>query len=289
MLLSGGPGIGELKERPVQVLHTKWREVVEIEEVKTKEEKFQHPLESIVPGHPRWELLVKYAAEDAVAALEIEDLACKERDPAPFPYAGANTKNDLPRPKFSQVVCNAVVLMEREGFPIDTDYAGKMLNQACLDEEKELVWLHKWFVVNGAIEYGPHRREEVDAIWSSPKQLGELFDDLEFPHSPIWKKGKVKPGDMKLDGTALKWIAKNYPPSKQMIDRLLQLKKVRAGKKYMTKLASSGGWVNIICGAAGDADDRNGAVTGRLGIKGTPRSEERRGGKEGRCRMWDGC
>jgi len=255
----------------VERLHIKTRVKETVEEVKLKDEKFQHPLESILPGHKRWELLVRYAAEDAIAALECEELAQKERDPAPYPYsdAGAGPGESRGRPEFNQSVEDCVVLMEREGFPIDVGYSQSMVERASADEEKELAWLHKWFVINGALEYGPHRREEVDAVWSSPKQLGELFDGLEFPRSPIWKKGRVKNDEIKLDSTALKWVAKNCPQSKQMIDHLLHLKKVRAGLKYMRKLANSGGWINVICGPAGDADDRNGAVTGRLGIKGT--------------------
>lgn len=272
--------VADFRGEPRLITHGKSKVEQIIEVVETKDEKFKHPLESIVPGHPRWELLVKYAAEDAVAALEIEELAWRERDPAPYPYGErepglANFKpRHLDRPTFNQKVCDAVVLMEREGFPIDVQYSADAVTLAEIDENRELEWLHKWFVINGAVTYGPHRREEVDDIWSSPKQLGEMFDELEFPRSPIWKKGKVKPGDIKLDGTALKWIGRNYKPAKQMIDHLLQLKKVRAGKKYMVKLRDSGGWVNVICGPAGDADDRNGAVTGRLGIKGTLEAQQ---------------
>lgn len=267
-------GIDGCRKRKPAEQHVKSRVTEEIEEVRVKDEKYQHPLESILPGHPRWELLVRYAAEDAVAALEIAELADKERDPAPFPYDSLNTMQHCLRPKFNQTVCDAVVLMEREGFPIDVGYSAAMVERAQADEEKELLWLHKWFVVNGAVTHGPHRREEVDGIWSSPKQLGELFDDLEFPRSPIWKKGRVKQDEIKLDSTALKWVAKNCPQSTQVINHVLQLKKVRAGKKYMVKLANSGGWVNVICGPAGDADDRNGAVTGRLGIKGTLEAQQ---------------
>lgn len=272
-------GVEGCRKRKPAESHVKSRVKQEIEEVKVKDEKYQHPLQSIVPGHKRWELLVKYAAEDAVAALEIEELARKERDPAPFPYLvhldiESRRKIENPRPGFNQPLCDAVVLMEREGFPIDTAFAGQSVTTAEADEQKELEWLHRWYVINGAVREGPHRREEVDDIWSSPKQLGELFDELDFPHSPIWKKGKVKPGEMKLDSTALKWIARNHKPSKQVIEHILELKKIRAGKKYMVKLRDSGGWINVICGPAGDADDRNGAVTGRLGIKGALEAQQ---------------
>jgi hypothetical protein len=95
-----------------------------------------------------------------------------------------------------------------------------------------------------------------------------LFDELGFPRSPIWKKGRVKRGEVKMDGDAMAWIAKNHPPAKQLVGLCLQLQRIRSGLKYLVKLRDSGGWVNPICGPAGDEDDRAGAVTGRLGIKG---------------------
>jgi len=95
-----------------------------------------------------------------------------------------------------------------------------------------------------------------------------LFEQLGFPPSPIWKKGRVKQGKAKLDATALEWIGKHHPPAKQVVRHLLELGKIRSSKKYLIKLRDSGGAVHPICGPAGDDDDRAGAVTGRLGIKG---------------------
>jgi hypothetical protein len=240
--------------------HDKTKHVLTEVRPKDRPEKFQHPLESIVPGHHRWDLLVRYAAEDAVAALEIAELAQLEVDPAPFPYAAT-------RPAFNQTVENAVVLMERTGVRIDVDYARRQVERAVADEERELVWLHRWYVAN-APTHGPHRREEVDAVWSSPKRKAGLFEELGWPRSPVWKKGRVKPGEVKMDATALEWIAKKHRPARQLIGRLLNLGKIRNGKKYAGQFAATGGFVNPVCGAAGDADDRCGAVTGRLGIKG---------------------
>ncbi len=254
--------------------HTKEKVDQLVREVREKEEKFQYPLESIVPGHSRWELLVRYAGEDAVAALEARELMGRQKDPAPWPYASPQHPNSATRPKFNQAVEDEVVLMEREGFPIDVPFCAWQAECANDDEEKELAWLHRWFVVNGAVVHGPHRREDTDGIWSSPKQLGELFDAIGYPRSPIWKKGKTKPGELKLDSAALKWIARNYSPAKQMVERLLKLKVVRSGRKYLLKLRDSGGYVYPICGPAGDADDRNGAITGRLGIKGTLEAQQ---------------
>lgn len=253
--------------------HEKTKGEIMTTEVVERDVKDEYPLESVVPGHERWELLVEYAAEDAIAALELEELCRNEPDPAPFPY------EDDPegRPAFNQAVVNEVVLMERTGFKVDTEYATKQLAVATADEEKELLWLRGWFRKNINIDDGEwfaHEDEDVNGIWSSPKQLGELFDYFGFPRSPIWKKGKVKRGEIKLDGAALEWIAKNHPPSAKLIARILQLKKIRSQKKYLDKLANCGGYVNPITGPAGDADDRNGAVTGRLGIKGVVEAQQ---------------
>jgi hypothetical protein len=255
--------------------HDKTRREVTEEYSLEKQEKFQHPLESIVPGHPRWDLLVRYAAEDAIAALEIEELARREPDPAPWPYSST------PRPGFSQAVEDQVVLMERTGFGIDTEYCTRMAARAEEDEVRALRWLRRWYRANidaelslGVRDWFCREDDAVNAIWSSPKQLGELFDDLGFPRSPVWAKGRVKSDQIKLDGKALEWIAKEYPAAAQLIGKLLYLKKVRGGKKYLVKMRDCGGWVNPICGPAGDRDDRNGAVTGRLGIKGVLEAQQ---------------
>lgn len=216
--------------------------------------KAEYPLEVIVPGHERWDLLVKYAAEDAVAALELEELSIQS-NPAPWPYGGD-------RPEFDRRIDDSIVQMEGEGVRIDTEWASGQALVAAEDEAKALGWLNKWHLANRG-------REAPAKLWTSYKQLVDLFDEFEFPRSPIWKKGRVKPGQpAKLDGTALDWIAAAHPPARGVIAKLLQLKKIRSGKKYLTKLAATGGVVHPICGPAGDSDDRNGAVTGRLGIKG---------------------
>jgi hypothetical protein len=247
----------------------KGHEKTKVEVVETvtieKEEDFQYALEEILPGHMRWNLLMKYAAEDAVAALEVLELAEAEGNPAPYPYA------TIERPDFNQEVENQIVLMERAGFRIDTEYCASQAAKAEADEEKELRWLSKWYQANAE---HPKTDEEIRAIWSSPKQLAALFDELGFPSSPVWKKGKVKPGETKLDGAALEWIAKNEPGAKQLIKHLFHLKRIRSGKKYLVKMRDCGGWVNPICGPAGDKDDRNGAVTGRLGIKGVLEAQQ---------------
>jgi hypothetical protein len=243
-----------------------------------KEEEFQYPLEEIVPGHKRWALLEKYAAEDAVAAVEGLELMEEEPDPAPWPYGTGKRPGEhvAPRPEFSQEVENQIVLMERVGFAVDTEYCRLQHDKAEADEAKELKWLRKWYRANApdVDEDWPDRTDEqVNKLWSSPKQLLELFDAIDLPRSPVWKKGRTKPDKPKLDGTALEWIGKNSG-AKQLIKHLIHLKRIRSGKKYLLKLRDCGGWVNVICGPAGDKDDRNGAVTGRLGIKGTLEAQQ---------------
>ena len=235
-----------------------WEEQEEV--VSEHTVKFEWDLPQIVPGHPRWELLVRYAIDDAVAAIEIRELANETVDPAPWPYGGT-------RPPFSQAVEEAVIAMEAEGFPVDVEWCRTTADGALLDQEAELKWLHRWYVANAPTE-GPHRREEVDPIWSSPTQKVRLFDELEFPRSPIWKKGRVKRGEVKMDGAAMEWIATNHKPAAKLIAHLLRLQRVRSGLKYLVKLRDSGGFIHVIAGPAGDEDDRAGAVTGRLGIKG---------------------
>lgn len=243
--------------------HTKTDIVITEEQIVESEEEYQIPLESIVPGHPRFDLLCRYAAEDAVAALETAEIAddAAKVDPAPWPY-----EDFAERPAFDQRLEEAIILMESVGIPIDVNYCSQKLPEAEADKEQDLAWLYRWYVVNSGI-MGPHRRCDVDAIWTSHQQKLSLFDSLNFPHSPVWKKGKVKRDEVKLDGAAQAWIALNYPPSKQLINKLLHYQRVTSGIKYLKKLTESGGIVHPTFGPASDADDRAGAVTGRLGCK----------------------
>ena len=237
--------------------HPKAKTVDVVETVHEKWVDREYPLELIIPGHPRWDLLVRYAIDDAIAALEILELCDETDDPAPFPYGGE-------RPLFNQAVETRVVEMERVGIPIDVPYAAGMVVRANEDEEKELRFLRRWYAVNVDPERPP---EEVDKVWSSVPQKVELFDSLGFPRSPIWKKGRVKRGEVKMDQDAMAWIAKNHPPARQLCERLLRLQRIRSGRKYLEKLAASGGMVHPTCGPSGDDDGRAGAVTGRLGVK----------------------
>lgn len=245
--------------------HEKRKETHSIETVRERKTAGTYALDTILPQsptteeHPRWGLLVRYAIEDAVAALEVLELCQGTKDPAPFFYGDT-------RPGFSQQAENDIIAMERVGIPVDVGYCAEKLTVAEADERRELDWLQRWYTLNAG--YGPHRPEDVDSIWSSGVKKLALFDELEFPRSPIWAKGRVKPGEAKLDHAAMDWIATAHPPAAKLCEHLLRLQRVRSGMKYLVKLRDSGGMVYPVCGSAGDDDERSGAVTGRLGVKG---------------------
>lgn len=256
------------------VLHDKWTRSEVYQESVEKEEAFKWNLWEIVPGHPRWNRLRRYSIEDSVAGLQLAELADSTPDPCPFPFAES-------RPEFSQGVEDAFTDMESVGFHRDAEFCGAGIGRADAMEEAELAWLFRWWVANAPYE-GPHHRTlgltskgaktaGVDSVWSSAVKLRRLFDDLGFPRSPIWKKGRVKKGEVKLDEVALEWIGKNEPGAKKLVDHIIQLKRIRSGRKYLTKLlvgADDAGVVYVIAGPSSDDDERAGAVTGRAGIKG---------------------
>ena len=281
------------EKKTTEYFETRYRE---------KNEKFKWSLPEIIPGHPRFELLTDYAIEDAIAALQVAEIAAEQKDPAPWPYAlpaYARSKCSLcgakagtvcvglcagtgTRPGYSQPLTEAIIAMESTGIPRDKPFCTEQAKTAEEDEAQVLNWLYKWYVVNSDT-YGPHGRNlrtrktatgklsvisGTDGIWSSTPKKQKLFAALGFPESPVWAKGKVKKGKVKLDHVAMKWISDNHPPAKQIVAKLLLLGRIRNGKKYLVKLRDADDIVYPICGAAGDDDDRSGAVTGRLGIKG---------------------
>lgn len=257
--------------------HEKREEKREVTTSKEKTVKDVYPLESIVPGHERWPLLVKYAIDDAVAAFQFGELADEARDPAPFPFH-APGESCAPRPTYTSAGTDAAIKVEQVGIPIDVAWSTETADRAIADEERELAWLYRWYVANAPHE-GPHSRIKgmaskqaknrgVDSIWSSPAKLIRLFDWHGFPHSPVWQKGKVKRGEVKMDHKALTWVMNNCADAKQVCAHLLKLKRIRSGKKYLIKCRDSGGMIHPIFGSAGDDDERSGAVTGRRGIKG---------------------
>lgn len=252
--------------------HTKIVETDTIETVREKKLKEMYPLESIVPGHERWPLLVEYAAEDAVAALEILELCERAVDPAPYVYPSGGPGSEVPpRPKYNQEVDEGLIEMERTGFRVDTEYCKFQSDRAAIHEQETLDNLFNWWKQNKLPE---RAREEIDAIWSSPTQLIKLLDELKAPRSPIWKKGLVRKGQWKTDSTALDWVKKATTEKQlhisELVKLILHLKKIRSGKKYVNKLprfTADDGCVHPVCGPAGDSDDSVGAVSGRIGMK----------------------
>jgi len=244
-----------------------------VEYIREYKRKSEYPLESIVPGHERFTLLIDYAAEDAVAALELLELALREDDPAPYPYPDA-TGRIPPRPGFSQVVEEALIEMERNGFRVDVGYCEFQSKRAAEHERETLNKLINWHHRNLGYESPLRNDVEIDAIWSSPKQLIAFLDSIKARRSPIWKKGLVKRGTWKTDSTALDWVRKSHledkPHISELVALILHLRKIRSGKKYVDKLPrfmASDGFVHPVCGPAGDSDDSVGAVSGRLGMK----------------------
>lgn len=157
---------------------------------------------------------------------------------------------------------------------LDSDACRVAAGTAAADEANELLWLRHWAENTlGLREDDPRWKSGIDGIWTSPTQLQELLHrDLGIPPSPFWKKGKVKldRGEVKLDATALKYLAGTNPGHKEGLQHLLKRRKIWSSLKYLRKLpgfAGADGLIHPVFGAAGDSDDRNGALTGRLACK----------------------
>lgn len=167
-----------------------------------------------------------------------------------------------------EAVDNAIVAMEANGFALDSDYCHSQLAVAQNDEAECLERLDTWLASVGQAD----RIGELN--WASPKQLVELLHDtLGLAPSPVWKKGRVKldAGDRKLDETALEYIADRAAPEiKVGLKELINLRRIRGGIKYLTKLptyVAPDGLVHAVSGPASDVDPRAGTITWRLASK----------------------
>jgi hypothetical protein len=252
--------------------HTKTVQIETVEGIRERKVRALYNLEEIQPGHVRWDLLVEYAGEDAIVALEMLEILERTPEPAPYVYPSGGPGSEIPeRPRFRQDVEEALIVMERTGFRVDAAYCEFQARRAYRDEQTTLGELATWWNEHGT---EPLERENVDAIWSSPTQLIRQLDLMGAPRSPIWKKGLVRRGMWKTDLDALNWVRKacieNKPHISALIKLILHLRKIRSGKKYVDKLpryAADDGLVHPVCGPAGDEDDGVGAVSGRLGMK----------------------
>lgn len=170
-----------------------------------------------------------------------------------------------------QEIEEAAIAMEAAGFAIDVPYFESQALVASADQAACLAAL------SGAIGALGILSEDPDSIWSSPKQLGVLLhEDLKLPKSPYWAKGRVNfdKGEIKLDRTALEWVASRcvgpHLKARRLVEGVMELRRIGASLKYLEKLPrylAPDGFVHPVCGPAGDEDDRVGAITGRFGMK----------------------
>lgn len=177
-----------------------------------------------------------------------------------------------------QQIEDAAIEMETNGFLIDSAYFDKQAAVAAGDLEGCRQALR-----NGLATLGIGR-DNPDDIWTSSKQLVELFHDspdgLRLPPSPYWFKGRVDVdnGERKLDRTALEWVASHStrgrfgdnPSARGLVEGVMELRRIGSSLKYLTKLpkyVGPDGFVHPCCGPASDEDDRVGAITGRRAMK----------------------
>jgi DNA polymerase-1 len=161
-----------------------------------------------------------------------------------------------------------IVRMERNGFALDVDYCNEKAKLAQEDEAKSLATLSDWL---RTVNQGDLAE---DFNWASPKQLVDLFHErLGLPPSPLWKKGRVKRDERKLDETALGWV-RDHPETavaiREGIDELIRLRRIRGSIKYLTKLptyVAPDGFVHPVSGPSSDGDIRAGTITWRLASK----------------------
>jgi DNA polymerase I-like protein with 3'-5' exonuclease and polymerase domains len=170
-------------------------------------------------------------------------------------------------------VDRAYVLLERAGFALDVPYLNRQADRATEDEAQSLKTLAGFSVAPN------------DINWASAAQLTKLIhEDLGLEPSPIWKKGEVRDGEIKMDGVALEYLAATNPEYSLLLREIINLRRIRGCLKYLRKLPlyvnPKTGLVHPVYGTPSDDDDRSGAATGRSVMKNPegqqmPNSEEK--------------
>ena len=202
----------------------------------------------------------------------------------------------------------AVVAMERTGVHIDVGLCNSIGGQAAIDEldawERLRPWANwsRWGAADllgvpelirsaGASDgsadsevHGDPGDGDEDGAALSEGRAGESGAKLkQYLHaptgdgglalepSPFWKKGAVKPGELKTDATALEYLAGHNPEHRPMLLELLRLRRARSCLKYLRKLPlfvlPGSGRVHPVYGPSSDSDERVGAITGRFAVK----------------------
>lgn len=158
-----------------------------------------------------------------------------------------------------------IIVMEQNGFALDTGYCETAAKKARGEEEVCLTELQKLTTSLGV---------SGEVNWASPMQLIKLLhEDLGLPPSPVWKKGRVKvdAGERKTDEAALGWIRENASGNAvSLIDELIRLRRIRGAIKYLEKLpgyVAPDGLVHAVSGPSADSDERAGTITWRLASK----------------------
>lgn len=163
-----------------------------------------------------------------------------------------------------------IVELERNGFSVDVPLLNQKCEVARRDEKQALQDLREDYRGYG---FPAKSDEDVDAVWSSSKQLIEVVHEwIGLEASPIYKKGQVATwkGELRLDGVALDYLGNKHREHRAFLHRIRNLRTIRGCIKYLSKLprfVGSDGLIHPTYGPMGDSDERAGTHTGRLGMK----------------------
>lgn len=168
-----------------------------------------------------------------------------------------------------------VYRMERRGVPIDLGVCAEIRDRASADAAETHTWLNNYLgAYTGRLPWNEN--------WAYPEWLKEVVHGprprgLGIPRSPYWSKGRVKPGECKLDSRAIEWLASTNPEHRDFLNRVRTLRR----QERMATYAQT--WIDLAIphpdgthrlhpafGMAFDTDTRPGARTGRFGIKNPP-------------------